>query len=83
MALFVAGGDGLLGLFAVAGDEGFQTPDLSTIVQEIVDRAGWASGNAMVIFVDTTNTNGKRLATAYEASSSLAPRIHIEWSIAP
>jgi len=29
------------------------TPDLSTIVQEIVNQGGWASGNAMVIMINT------------------------------
>lgn len=33
------------------------TPDISTIIQAIVDREGWSSGNAMLIEVrpDTTN----------------------------
>lgn len=30
----------------------YTSPDISTIVQEIVNRAGWASGNAMALFWD-------------------------------
>lgn len=32
------------------------SPDISSIVQEIVDRSGWASGNAMVIFINGNNS---------------------------
>lgn len=32
-------------------NQGYNTPDIKTIIQEIVDRAGWASGNAMAIAI--------------------------------
>jgi len=51
-----------------------QTPNLKTIIQEIVDRPGWASGNAMVIIVTGT---GKRVADSY---SGTAPMLHVEYT---
>jgi len=33
-------------------DAEIDSPDISTIIQEIIDRSGWVSGNAMVIFWD-------------------------------
>lgn len=44
-----------------------QTPDLAAIVQEIVDRDGWAAGNAMAFILEGTGT---RTAISYEKSLS-------------
>lgn len=40
------------------GDQTYSTPDLKTIVQEIVDRVGWASGNAMSFFLEDNGSTG-------------------------
>ncbi|HEX6920788.1 MAG TPA: hypothetical protein VF314_11195, partial [Actinomycetes bacterium] len=40
-----------------------QTPDLSTVVQQIVNRTGWASGNALALIITGT---GRRTAEAFE-----------------
>jgi len=53
----------------------YQTPDLKSIVQEIVGREGWVSGNSMVFRI--TGTAGKRDIRAYDASSATAPRLHV------
>ena len=43
---------------AVTNDDRFDTPDIKTIIQEIVNRAGWSSGNSIVLVVYTpTNVN--------------------------
>ena len=44
-----------------------QTPDLKTIVQEIVSLSGWAANNAMVFIVTGFGT---RTAESYEGSAS-------------
>lgn len=54
-----------------------RTPDLSSVIQEIVDRGGWSSCNAMVIVISGT---GKRTAESHNGSSSKAPLLHVEWS---
>ena len=55
-----------------------RTSDLSPILQEIVGRPGWASGNALVLLVTGTAT---RVAEPFEGSTD--PRLHIEWHLAP
>ena len=55
-----------------------RTPDLATIVQEIVDRPDWQSDNAMVFVV---SGSGTRTAESYDGSSSDAPRLHVEYEI--
>ena len=53
-----------------------QTPDLSSIIQEIVNRGGWSSGNNLVVLVTGT---GERTAESYDGSSSKAPLLHVEY----
>ena len=61
------------------GDAGIdhQTPDLTSIVQEIVDRPNWVSNNALAVIVTGT---GKREAVSFEANPSEAPVLHVEYS---
>ncbi|GAX59225.1 hypothetical protein SCALIN_C01_0156 [Candidatus Scalindua japonica] len=59
----------------------YQSPDLSTIVQEIVARPGWSSGNAMVIQFESTDSGGNSKACASDnyptAETAL---LHVEYS---
>ena len=58
-----------------------RTPNLSGIVQQIVNRAGWNSGNALTIIVNGT---GMRVARAFDVlSGTQAPLLHVEYSPAP
>lgn len=52
-----------------------RTPDLSSIVQEIVNRPGWSSDNLMILI----EGQGERTAEAYDGSKSKAPLLHVEW----
>jgi hypothetical protein len=58
-----------------AGDKQ-RTSDLSSIIQEIIDRSGWSAGNSMVIIFDGT---GVRTAWSYDGRSSNAPVLHVEY----
>jgi hypothetical protein len=53
-----------------------RTPDLSVIIQEIVDRSGWAPGNSIVLIV---TGSGTRWAESYNGDQSGAPLLHIEY----
>ncbi|MGH9866990.1 MAG: PKD domain-containing protein [Candidatus Polarisedimenticolia bacterium] len=53
-----------------------RTPDLSGIVQEIVNRPGWVGGGAMVFVI---SGSGHRTAEAFESSPVSAPRLHVEY----
>lgn len=57
--------------------EAQRTPDLRAIVQEIVDRAGWQSGNAISFLVSGT---GKRVGVSRDRSASLAPLLVVEYA---
>ena len=54
-----------------------RTPDLKAIVQEIVNRPGWASGNALVMMLDG---NGHRTANSYDLSANGAPQLVVEYA---
>ncbi|MCC6219748.1 MAG: metallophosphoesterase family protein [Deltaproteobacteria bacterium] len=57
-----------------------RSPNLSTIIQEITNRPGWLSGNAIVILV-TGSGSAKRTAIAYDGISTSSPLLHVEYSI--
>jgi len=62
-----------------------QSPDISTIIQEIVGRSGWSSGNAVAIII---TGSGKRTVESYDGASghgdlTLAPMLHIEYGEDP
>ncbi|HID38066.1 MAG TPA: T9SS type A sorting domain-containing protein [Calditrichaeota bacterium] len=61
------------------GDAGSaqKTPDLKDIVDKIVNRAGWSSGNSMAFII---TGSGTRTAESYEGSSSKAASLHIEYT---
>ena len=54
-----------------------QTPDLASIISEIVSRPGWSAGNAMVLIINGT---GHRVAESYEGDPNGAPRLFVEYS---
>jgi len=47
-----------------------RTPELASVVQEIVNGAGWTSGNALALIVTGT---GERVAESYDGSAEKAP----------
>lgn len=55
------------------------TPDLKNIVQETINRNGWGSGSSMVFIITGT---GKRVADSYDGSSTKAPLLHVEYTVA-
>ena len=57
-----------------------RTPDLAPIVQEIVDRPGWSSGNALALLVTGT---GKRVAESFDGVPGGAPLLHLEYRLGP
>jgi len=54
-----------------------QTPDLSAVVQEIVDRPGWSSGNALTLVFEGS---GRRTAESYDGDSAGAPLLRIQYA---
>lgn len=54
-----------------------QTPDMTSIVQEILNGEGWQEGNAMVFIITGT---GKRVARSFDINPALAPKLIIEYT---
>lgn len=63
-------------------DVEYNTPSLISIVDEILGRPGWASGNAMQFMWlnDGSDTNARRRAYSYDGSTAKAPLLHIRYS---
>lgn len=59
-------------------DEKKQSPSLTSIIQEIVDRPGWSSGNSMVIMANGT---GERTAESYNGEPASAPLLVIDYEV--
>jgi len=57
-----------------------RSPDISSLVQEVVSRPGWSSGNAMAFLL---TGSGKRVATAFDTRPAGAAILHVEYSIDP
>jgi hypothetical protein len=55
----------------------YETVDLAPVIQEIVNRPGWASGNALVIIV---TGSGRRVAESYDGEVTMAPQLHVTYS---
>jgi thermitase len=59
----------------------YASPDLKTIVQEVVDRAGWQSGNALTLFVEDYGSSSRRKVANFEYDSELAPVLEVTYQL--
>ena len=57
-------------------NETHQSPDLSALVQEVVDRPGWTRGNALVLLFEGS---GVRVAESFDGKPTAAPRLCVEF----
>ncbi len=57
-----------------------RTLDLKTLVQDVVDRAGWKAGNAMVVLI---TGSGLRRAVSFDQNPAQAPRLAITYRDPP
>jgi type IV pilus assembly protein PilY1 len=55
----------------------YTTPDLTDMVQEVVDQGGWAQGNAMVFILGEGSNN--RPTVSYNDSPAEAPRLTVSY----
>ncbi len=56
----------------------YTSPDLSSIIQEIVNRSSWISSNSLVLILDPSGS--QRRAYSYNGNAGLAPRLRIKYS---
>lgn len=55
-----------------------RTPDLKSLIQEIVNQGSWTSGNALAFVLNGT---GVRNANSYNGSASFAPRLTVYYTL--
>ena len=62
----------------------YKSPNLASVVQEIVDRPAWAAGNDLTLLVDyydeMATTGGYRRFTSYDGSASQQPKLVVTFS---
>jgi hypothetical protein len=54
-----------------------RTPDLSALVQEVVDRQDWVAGNALALIL---TGSGNRRAESFEGDAQGAPLLHVRYT---
>jgi uncharacterized protein (TIGR03382 family) len=59
-----------------AQGEAQRSPSLVSLVQQVVDRAGWVSGNALVLVI---SGSGQRRSESYDGIGAGAPLLHVEY----
>lgn len=62
----------------VPRNEKVRSPDVSSIVQEIVDRGGWSSNNDMVFIIGEKSGTGHREYESYNGEKTAAPKLIVE-----
>jgi len=64
------------------GDNGAAqtTPDISDLIQEVVNRSGWLQGNSIVIIFDKFQGGNDRDAVSYDKDRKDAALLHIEFT---
>ncbi|RLA15042.1 MAG: hypothetical protein DRQ52_02760 [Gammaproteobacteria bacterium] len=62
-------------------DENKQSVDISSVIQEVVDRGGWCGGNALALLLKTKTPGLQRLIKAYDSGSVNAPALRIKYDV--
>jgi subtilisin family serine protease len=67
-------------LTAWSVDTWYTSPDISTVIQEVIDRPGWAAGNALAVFYSTRlSSGGYRQYSSYDRGAAYAPKLNITY----
>jgi len=66
---------------SIAAEAPARSPDIRQVIQEVVNRIGWADGNAISLFHenDDSTASAYRQLYSYDRSSANAPLLHIEY----
>ena len=65
---------------AWTGGTKYQTPDLTAIVQELINRPGWNSGQAMLFKIDWVSGAGGRVAESFDSNATKAARLVVVYA---
>jgi len=66
---------------AVTAGVAYTSPDIGTVIKEIVDRAGWASGNNLIltIFDDSSTSDNRHQIASYDHLTYAAPQLTVTY----
>lgn len=57
------------------------TPEIKTVIQEVIDLAGWALNNALGLKVNYYQQTGdSKYAKSWDGDNSLAPKLYVEYT---
>lgn len=60
-------------------DSNYESPNIATLVQQLVNKSSWCGGNAVAMIV---NGDGPRLASAFDNGSADGPILRVEYKLA-
>ena len=60
---------------------GKQYADVTPILQEVVSRKGWQSGNAFALLISSDSKNAKRVAESYRGDKYGAPQLYVAYTL--
>lgn len=66
---------------STTANNNFDTPDIKAIVQEIVNRTGYAASDQIGIILDAVSGDTRRTAKSYQFSTALAPILYVTYQI--
>ena len=55
------------------------TPNVAPLLQEVVNRRGWQSGNAFAVLFSSESKRNKRVAESYRGNKRAAPQLYVEY----
>jgi hypothetical protein len=58
----------------------YDTPEVKTILQDVIDRPGWASGQAIGVHIIDNGSTGRRRVASYEHGTYTAAQLVITYS---
>ncbi|UJX42626.1 hypothetical protein K9F62_08135 [Desulfovibrio sp. JY] len=62
--------------------QAYDSPDIASAIQEVVNRTGWAAGNALQIFVlDSGSSSGAERAFYCFGNGTGYPELHVAWQV--
>ena len=61
--------------------EAVSTPDLTSVIQEVVNQSGWCGGNSLNMLIESTSISGSssRRAEAFEEGTGLSPQLIVAY----
>jgi hypothetical protein len=57
----------------------YDSPDIKTVIQEVTDRTGWASGNYLTLFWEHASGSGSREASAFDRAA-VSPQLLVTYT---